>query len=398
MAQIQVEISTDLLQGIFSKNGRESGLERLLEVVMNQVLDYQAEKQIGAQPYERTKNRKDYRNGFRPKKLKTRIGTLELSLPRFRFGKFTTEMFKKYQRNEQALILSMMEMVINGVSTRKVTKVTEKLCGTSFSKSTVSTLCKSLDPIIENFRNRKLQRHYPFVIVDAIYTKQREDNRVRSVAVLIAEAVSEEGKREIIGFDVADSESENSWNNFFEDLKNRGLNNVDFLISDNHKGLVKALHKNFKGSSWQRCQTHFSRNIIESAPKKYKTEIKNWLYTMYNSINLEKAKIIMDEMVEKFIEKAPKSMKILEDGFYDAMSIMHLPKKYRKRLRTTNNLERLNQEIRRRERVIRIFPNKKSVIRLIGALLKEQHEKWISGRKYLDMDEYYESVNNNSNN
>jgi transposase-like protein len=392
MAQIKLNLDTDLLHELFSKEGRNKGMTKLMESILNQVLELQAEEQLGAKPYERSENRTAYRNGYRDRQLKTRIGSITLSVPRFRSGEFSTSLFTRYQRSEQALVLSMMEMVINGVSTRNVTKVTEELCGTSFSKSTISSLCKRLDPVVEEFRNRPLNKHYPFVIVDALYTKSREEKRVRSVGVLIAIAVSEDGKREIIGFTVADSESESSWSSFFISLKKRGLKNVDYLVSDNHTGLRKALAKQFQGSTWQRCQTHFSKNILDAANKKSQPELKSWLKSMYNAQNITIARNIKDEIVSIFEAKAPKAVEVLELGFDDAMAIMDLPEKYRKRLRTSNSIERLNQEIRRRERVIRIFPNRESVIRLIGALLIELHEKWSSGKRYLNMEEYYNSI------
>jgi len=380
------------LHELFSKEGRNKGMSKLMETILNQVLELQAEEQLGAKPYERSENRTAYRNGYRDRQLKTRIGSLTLSVPRFRSGEFSTSLFTRYQRSEQALVLSMMEMVINGVSTRNVTMVTEELCGTSFSKSTISLLCKRLDPVVEEFRNRPLNKHYPFVIVDALYTKSREEKRVRSIGVLIAKAVSEDGKREIIGFTVADSESESSWSTFFTSLKERGLKNVDYLISDNHTGLRKALAKQFQGSTWQRCQTHFSRNILDAANKKSQPELKSWLKSMYNAQNITIAREIKDEIISVFEAKAPKAIEVLESGFDDAMAVMDLPEKYRRRLRTSNSIERLNQEIRRRERVIRIFPNRESVIRLVGALLIEQHEKWSSGKRYFDMEEYYDSI------
>jgi len=392
MAQIKLNLDTDLLHELFSKDGKNKGISKLMETILNQVLELQAEDQLGAKPYERSENRTAYRNGYRDRQLKARIGSLTLSVPRFRSGEFSTSLFTRYQRSEQALVLSMMEMVINGVSTRNVTKVTEELCGTSFSKSTISLLCKRLDPVVEEFRNRPLNKHYPFVIVDALYTKSREEKRVRSIGVLIAKAVSEDGKREIIGFTVADSESESSWSTFFTSLKERGLKNVDYLISDNHTGLRKALAKQFQGSTWQRCQTHFSRNILDAANKKSQPELKSWLKSMYNAQNITIAREIKDEIISVFEAKAPKAIEVLESGFDDAMAVMDLPEKYRRRLRTSNSIERLNQEIRRRERVIRIFPNRESVIRLVGALLIEQHEKWSSGKRYCDMEEYYDSI------
>lgn len=280
-------------------------------------------------------------------------------------------------------------MVINGVSTRKIENITEELCGKSFSKSTVSKLCENLDPIVDAFKKRRLETHYPFIIVDALYLKVREDGRVKSKGLLIATGVNESGHREVLGFEMADTESESSWGDFFSALKDRGLSGVDLVISDNHKGLVKAVRKHFQGISWQRCQTHFSRNVIDKAPKKHQPQLKQHLKSIYNALNLEEAKRLMKETLKLYEDKAPKAMEILEEGFDDVMAVMTLPEKYRKRLRTSNSIERLNEEIRRRDRVIRIYPNEASAIRLIGALLIEQDEKWAS-RKYLDMEDYFQ--------
>jgi transposase-like protein len=301
-------------------------------------------------------------------------------------------MFNRYQRSEQALVLAMIEMVINGVSTRKIENITEELCGKSFSKSTVSKLCEHLDPIVAAFRNRPLEKHYPFVIVDAMYIKVREDGRVCSKGLLIATAVNEEGNREVIGFQLNNSESETSWGDFFSNLKTRGLTDVDLMVSDNHKGLVKAIKKHFQGTTWQRCQTHFSRNILDKTPNKQQPALKTYLQSIYQARDIDEARRLLSETLEAFESLAPKAMLTLEEGFEDVMAVMNLPEKYRKRLRTTNSIERLNQEVRRRDRVIRIYPNEASVIRLLGSVLIEQDEKW-SSRKYLNMDEYYQFIN-----
>jgi transposase-like protein len=292
----------------------------------------------------------------------------------------------------------MMEMVIQGVSTRKVSSITEELCGKSFSKSTVSALCEALDPVVETFRNRPLNKHYPFVIVDALYTKVRKDGRVRSKGVLVATGVNEAGYREVLGFNIDDSESEHSWGNFFSSLKERGLEDVDIVVSDNHKGLVKAIQKQFINASWQRCQTHFSRNVSDKTPNKLKNEINERLQKLYNADDKAHAKQLLEQIIEDYAKKAPEAVNIIEEAFEDITAVIALPAKYRKRLRTTNSIERMNEEIRRRERVIRIFPNADSAVRLIGAMLIEQHEKWTSSHKYFEMDEYYQFLREQKNN
>jgi len=392
MAQFNITLNEEHLKGLFLSDGKDEAFSKLLEEVFNQVLLAQSTEQLGAAPYERTEERTAYRNGTRDRELTTRVGKLTLKVPRHRNGQFSTELFSRYQRSEQALALAMMEMVINGVSTRKVELITEELCGEKFSKSTVSALCKQLDPIVHAFRTRPLKSHYPFIIVDALYLKVREDHRVQSRGLLIAVGINEDGYREIIGFQVANTETESSWGEFFVSLKERGLKDVHLVTSDNHKGLAKAVRRHFQGATWQRCQTHFSRNMLDQTPKALQPEMKEDLRELYEAVDLDSARKVRDQIIGKYETRAPKAAALLDEAFDDITAVLAVPLKYRKRLRTTNSVERLNQEIRRRERVIRIFPNEASVIRLMGALLMEQDEKWQTGRKYFDMDLYYQSV------
>jgi putative transposase len=389
MTQIHLTLEEEILKELMLGN-KEDAVAKLLEKVFDSVLQGQASEQLNADPYERTDDRTSYRNGYRTRQLTTRVGTLILHVPKFRDGTFSTELFERYQRSEKALLLSLMEMVIQGVSTRKVSEITETLCGTSFSKSTVSALCQNLDPIVEAFRNRPLERHYPFLIVDAIYMKARNDQRVKSRGVLIATGVNNEGNREVLGFTIADGESEQAWGEFFESLKLRGLKAVDLVTSDDHSGLKNAIQKKFHGVAWQRCQTHFSKNLLDKVPKKLRAEVKANLTDLYNAPELQDAKIRKDRMLEMYCDQSPKAMELLDDAFDEITAVYALPQPYRKRLRTSNSIERLNEELRRRERVIRIFPNDQSLIRLMGAVLMEHHEKWINGKKYFDMTCYEE--------
>jgi transposase-like protein len=392
MAQLNITLDTDILKDLFSKDHRDDAFAKLLEQILNQVLTAQSTEQLGAQPYERTEDRMAYRNGFRDRELTTRIGNITLHVPRHRNGKFSTTLFQRYQRSEQALVLAMIEMVINGVSTRKIENITQELCGESFSKSTVSELCKALDPAVKTFKNRPLDTPYPFLMVDAMYIKVRDNHKIRSKSLLIAIGITDQGQREIIGFHLSESESETSWNDFFESLSQRGLKSPDLVVSDSHKGLVNAIKKQFQGSSWQRCQTHFSRNLLDKTPKSVQPELKEDIRLVYEASNLDSARKIKNQLMDKYTNKAPKAMALLDESFDDITSVFALPLKYRKKLRTTNGIERLNQEIRRRERVIRIFPNEDSAIRLLGALLMEHNEKWSTGRKYLDMTVYHEKA------
>lgn len=390
MAQYQINLDSKLFHQLFLGNSRDEAVATLLESILNQVLKAQATEQLDAENYERTDERKDYRNGSYTRTLTTRVGSLTLHVPRFRNGKFSTQLFNRYQRSEQALVLALMEMVVNGVSTRKVTHITEELCGSEFSKSTVSDLCKQLDPVVTAWNNRPLKDEYPFVIVDAMYTKVREDGRVRSRGVMIANGINLEGKREILGMMIGDTESEASWGEFFARLKQRGLRGVEMITSDHHGGLVRAIRKQLQGVTWQRCQTHFMRNILDATPKSLRSEMKAHVRHIFDAADIETARTLLEQTISILQEKASKAMGVLEAGFDDATAVLTIPALYRKRTRTTNVVERLNREVRRRERVICIFPNRDSVLRLLGAMLMEQDEKWATSRRYFDMAEFLE--------
>ena len=384
MTGYEINVGAELLPGLL--NG-PNGLAKLVETVLNQVLEAQIVESVGAQRHERSEARQGYRNGYRARTLYTRVGPVTLQVPQTRDGSFSTEIFKRYQRSEQAFVLALMEMVVQGVSTRKVTAITEELCGASFSKSTVSELCAGLEPRVRAFNERRLEGEYPFVLVDALFIKSREGDRVVSRAVLIVSGIRSDGYREILGVRIGDTESFATWNETFRWLKGRGLGGVMFLISDDHSGLVEAAAKYFQGASWQRCQVHLMRNILGQCSNKHRSDVAAGAKLVLQAPDMAEARRRLTEFVERFAKIAPKSVACLEDGFEDAMAVMALPEKYRKRLRSTNMQERLNEEVRRRERVIRIFPNDESALRLIGALLAEKNEVW-QERKYLDMDEF----------
>lgn len=388
MAQYNITLDSGLLKDLFLS---DNGASKLLEQVLNQVLDAQATEQLKAAPYERTEEREGYRNGTRTRPLTTRVGRITLRIPRLRNGAFSTELFSRYQRSEQALVLALMEMVVNGVSTRKVANITEELCGVEFSKSTVSDLCKNLDPVVEAWNNRSLKEHqYPFLMVDAIVVKVREDERVRSRAILVAIGFSDEGEREILGMMVGDSESEESWKEFFTWLKSRDLRGVDFVISDSHSGLVKAVKAAFQGCTWQRCQVHFMRNLLAAAPKKLHEELRKRVRGVLDAPDLKTARLLAAQVTEDYADTAPKVVELLDNAFDDVTAVLVLPEMYRVRLRTTNDIERLNEELRRRETVIRIFPNRQSAIRLMGTLMMELNERWHLGRRPFSMEQYWQ--------
>jgi len=386
MAGYDISVGKELLPGLL--NGQD-GLAKLLEAVLNQILEAQATESIGADKHERSEERQCYRNGYRPRTLYTRVGPVTLQVPQTRDGSFSTDIFRRYQRSEQAFVLALMEMVVQGVSTRKVNAITEELCGASFSKSTVSALCSGLEPRVRAFNERRLDGNYPFLLVDALFFKSRDEERVVGRAALIVSGIGEEGKREILGVRIGDTESFSTWDETFRWLKGRGLGGVMFVVSDNHGGLVHGITKHFQGASWQRCQVHLMRNLLSFSPVKLRAEVAAHAKIVLHAQDMVEAKRQLSAFIEHFGTSAPKAVSCLEEGFADAMAVMALPEKYRRRLRTTNMQERLNQEIRRRERVIRIFPNDESALRLIGALLAEFNEAWAE-RLYLDMDEFKE--------
>ena len=360
-------------------------LKELIQNHLQEYLEQEVALHIGALPYERTVDRRGHRNGYKPRQLNTRVGKLLLSIPQTRDGSFSTELFERYQRSEQALICCLQEMVINGVSTRKVKRITEQLCGLDFSRSQVSEISKKLDTDIQTWLNRPLNDEYPYLFVDARYNKLRRDHKVESHAVLIAKGVNRSGKRDIIGVDVCNNENETNWSDFFQGLKERGLKGVKLVVSDAHGGLVSAIERYYPGTQWQRCQVHFKKNILDKVRNKDKAWIKQRLDDVFQVPDKQTGFIRLRQLIEDLSGKYPQVAEQLENNGEDALTCLNFPLEHRRRIRTTNGLERFNQEIKRRTNVIRIFPNRDSAVRLIGALCMEQAEDWITGRQYLDM-------------
>jgi len=373
MARLNITLDQNEMLALLANNSGEA-FRTLLEKALNQILLAESEEQLKAAPYERTEDRTDSRNGFRDRDFTTRIGSMTLHVPRHRNQPFKTMIFENYSRSEAALIASMTEMVINGVSTRKVSKVVETLCGTSFSKSTVSDLCKDLSAAVKEFRNRPLTENYPFLTVDATYFKVRENHRIVSKAFMIALATNDQGHREVIGFGVYHNESKDTWNDFLNGLKKRGLKGLLMITSDAHEGIRNAMNKVFPNVPWQRCQFHFSKNIADKAPKKYQAGIRAELNEMFNCQSLEDARKVRDRILDDYRDVAESAMSCLEEGFESAMTIMALPKHLRRYYRTSNHIERLNKELKRRSKVIGIFPNEDSLLRLMGSVLIEQND------------------------
>lgn len=388
MTQVNFSIDQATLKELILGN-RDQAVKALLSQIFDQIMKMEVTDQINAKQYERSDNRDNYRNGYRPRTLTTRVGTLTLHVPKLRQGTFSTQLFSRYRRSEQAFDLALMEMVVQGVSTRKVEVITTELCGTTFSKSTVSALCAKLDPIVESFRHRPLTTKYAFVYVDAMMVKVRTAGIITSKSLLIALGIRPDGHREVLGFQLGDSESATSWQDFFVNLKARGLHGVDLIVSDAHCGLKKAIASQFQGTVWQRCQVHFQRDCLNHTPQKRRAAVASQLKDVFNAPTLVEAKQRQQKLIESYHKTLPKVAHMLDEQFSEVTTIYRLPKKLQRRLRSTNVIERLNEEVRRRERVIRIFPNENSVLRLLGALLIEQNERWLTGSSYLDMKVYH---------
>lgn len=373
MAQLNITLNQDEILQLLSDN-RDDAFRKLLQESLNSLLQVESAQQLGAERYERTQERTDSRNGSRERQLKTRIGTIDLKVPRHRDVPFKTLIFDNYSRNEAAMVSTMAEMVVNGVSTRKVSIVMETLCGTTYSKSAVSEVCKELDVSVEEFKNRPLTGNYPFLTVDATYFKTRNNHRIVSKALMIAYATRDDGFREIVGFELYDNESKETWRAFFESLKERGLSGVEMITSDAHEGIRYAICSVFPEVPWQRCQTHFSRNILDKSPKKHQSAIHARLNDMYNAKSIEDARNIRDELLDEYADVAPVAMECLDNGFESTMTVMALPATLRRQHRTSNHIERLNKELKRRSNVIGVFLDEKSIIRVIGSVLVEQNQ------------------------
>jgi len=371
-----------ILQGAISEG--EDAIRLLLQHTIQRVLEEEITAYLEAGTYERTYKRNGYRNGYKPRTLKTRVGRLELMVPKDREGRFQTELFERYQRNEKALTLAIMEMYIQGVSTRKVKKITEELCGLEISRSQVSHLSKGLDEEIALWRSRHLKKAYPYLVVDARYEHIRSGFHVTSQGILLVVGISKDGYRELLGVWHADSENEQSWTDVFIELKERGLKGVEYVVSDDHSGLVKAVKRQFQGVIWQRCQVHFSRNVASLVAKKDRKEILAYLHEITGSSSIELARKRIRETVDALETSHPKVAEFLDSHGEEILGVYALPDTHRKRMRSTNMLERYNQEIKRRTRVVRIFPNDQSCIRLVAALAIETNEEWMA-RRYLKM-------------
>jgi transposase-like protein len=362
-------------------------LRGLVQGAVQAILEAEMTAHVGAGRYERTAERTGQRNGSKPRTLQTRVGTLELRVPQDREGTFSTELFARYQRTEQALVLTLMEMYLHGVSTRKVAAITEQLCGTAFSKSQVSVLAGRLDAELAAWRERPLAATgYPYLSVDARYEHVRVDGQVVSQGVLIVAGVRDDGRRELLAVEVADTESEATYQELFRRLKARDLHGVRLVTSDDHAGLRTAIARHFQGASWQRCQGHFARNLQGRVGAKHRARLADDLRAIFAAPEAAHARATARTCAERWHRSHPALASRLEEDLEPCLACYAVPPAHRVRVRTTNGLERFNQELKRRTRVVRIFPNRAALLRLVTALAMEQSEEWVSGRRYLTME------------
>lgn len=370
-------------------------LRSLLQPLVQDILEAEMSEHLGAEKSERSEGRRGYRSGYYRRGLHTRVGKLELRVPQERSGEFSTELFNRYQRSEKALVTSLAEMYVQGVSTRKVKAITEQLCGHRFSASTISELNTKLDAQLEVFRQRRLEQEYPYVILDARDERVRVDGHVRSQAVLIALGISGSGHKEVMGVELANRESGVSWRHFIRGLQARGLRGVRLVISDDHKGLKKAIQEEFEQAVWPRCYVHFLRNALDYLPRKGDVNCLKELKDLYAKANLQEARRALALWLQKWSPRYGKLCNWVEENIEETFAFFAFPAEHRRRLRCTNLLERLNQEIKRRTKVVRIFPNEASALRLITALVVEIHEEWQCQRRYLNMRPLEEQMEEN---
>ena len=365
--------------------GDRDFLKQAVKDALQEVLEGEMTEFLGASPSERTEGRNGYRSGYYNRGLVTRIGKLELRVPRDRSGEFSTALFERYARSEKALVAALAEMYVQGVSTRKVKAITEELCGHSFSASSISAINKGLDESLARFAQRHLDEAYPYLIVDARYEKVRESGVIRSMAVLVAIGINWEGQRQVLAVETANRESQSTWKDFLLGLKKRGLSGVEFVVSDDHAGLKKAISEVLTEAAWQRCYVHFLRNALDYLPRKADDDCLQELRWIYDRRDIQEAQQDLAAWIGKWSGKYPKLVDWAESNIAETLTFYRLPRTHHKHLKSTNMLERLNEEIKRRTRVVRIFPNAESCLRLIRALCVETHETWLEDSRYLNM-------------
>jgi putative transposase len=359
-------------------------LQPVVQEAVQAILEVEMAECLQAGKHERSDQRLGYRSGYYRRRLITRVGTMVLRVPQDRAGQFSTQVFEQYQRSEKALVAALAQMYVQGVSTRKVAAITEELCGHEFSASSISAITVRLDEQLAEFSRRALSEAFPYVVVDARYERVREGGVIVSRAILIALGIDWAGRRQVLAVEYANRESQSSWREFLLQLKARGLNGVHFVVSDDHPGLKAAIREVLPEVWWQRCYVHFLRNALDYLPRKADDDCLQELRWMYERRNVEEARRDLKQWLEKWAAKYPKLCGWVETNIEETWTFYRLPLAHHKHLKSTNLLERFNQEIKRRTLVVRIFPDEASCLRLVRAVAAEQHEEWMEGSRYLN--------------
>ncbi|GAP40583.1 IS256 family transposase [Flexilinea flocculi] len=369
----------------FTEEIAEKGLEaipEMMRVLINNAMQVERSRYLQAEQYERTKDRKGHANGFKPKTIQTRIGNITFAVPQVREGGFYPSALEKGLRSERALTITLAEMYVQGVSTRKVKTITEQLCGIEVSATQVSRATAQLDEVLQEWRERPLGE-ISYLFVDARYEKIREAGQVRDAAVLVASGITPEGERQILGVSVSLSEHETHWKAFLKSLKERGLHGIKLIISDDHEGLGAARRAVFGGIPWQRCQFHLQQNAGAYLPRQsMRLEVAADIRAIFNAPDRKTAEELLQSAIQKYAISAPRLSSWLENNLFEGFLVFDFPLEHRRTIRTTNSLERINKEIRRRTRVVGVFPNQASCLRLVSALLMETCEEWQIGKHF----------------
>jgi transposase-like protein len=374
------------LNDLLVKVGTEPGTDILregLRVLAEALMDLELEAHLGAGRYERTGERTGYRNGTRERRWDTRVGTVDVAVPRVRDGSFFPVLLEPRKRAERALLAVVQEAYVLGVSTRRVDDLVKALGLEGISKSQVSRVCADLDGVVERFRTRRLEGRYPYLWLDATFVKVRDGERVVTNAVVVAVGVTAGGRREVLGFDVGPSEDGAFWEGFLRELVGRGLKGVELAISDAHEGLKGAIAAVLHGASWQRCRVHFVRNALALVPKGVQALVAATIRTVFAQPTAKAARAQWQEVIRNFRERFPRVAQLMEAAEADVLAYLAFPREHWRQIWSTNPLERLNREIKRRTDVVGIFPTAGAVIRLVGALLAEQHDEWQVSRRYV---------------
>ena len=372
-------------------DGEQDIFKAMLRVMIREVMHEEVTQHLEAEPYERTDSRRGHRNGRKPRTLNTRVGKLEFEIPQVRGTEpYNPSIFGRWQRSERALLSACAEMYFMGVSTRKVSAVLEKMGGFSLSAATVSRVAAELDEKLEEFRSRSLgDRSWPYLIVDARYEKARHAGRIVSRAVLIVAGVDDDGRREILTWRIADRESQETWSEVFQELKGRGLSGVALVVSDGHEGIQAAIERMFPASAWQRCRVHFIRNALNKVSYRDHKALAKELRALFRHSESDLCRQAAQEIAHRWGKKSSKLAKQIEDQIEQCLAILEFPATHRRRLHSTNMVERLMREVKRRTRVVGIFPNDASCDRLVGAILVESHDTWQCEQiRYLSMEVY----------